>query len=68
MFKKVIQNEQVKILWCFQIQTDSILAHNAPNITVVEKKEVWIIDVILGESRIEDKELEKTTRYQCLKI
>ena len=35
-----IDKEEVKILWDFKIQTDKHLAHNIPDITVVEKKRV----------------------------
>ena len=66
---KVLQKEDVKILWDFKIQTDMHLAHNIPAITVVEKKRVWIIDVAIpGDSRIEEKELDKIRKYQDLKI
>ena len=45
------------------------MAHNIPDITVVEKKRVWIIDVAIpGDGRIEKKELEKISKYQELKI
>ena len=47
---KVLQKEDVKILWDFKIQTDKHLAHNTPDITVVEKKRVWIIDVAIQET------------------
>ena len=66
---KVLQKEDVNILWDFKIQTDKHLAHNIPDITVVDKKRVWIIDVAIpGDGRIEEKELEKITKYQDLKI
>ena len=36
---------------------------------MVEKKRVWIIDVAIpGDGRIEEKELEKISKYQDLKI
>ena len=64
---KVLQKEDVKILWDFKIQSDKHLAHNIPDIIVVEKKRVWIIDVAIpGDSRIEEKELEKISKYQDL--
>jgi hypothetical protein len=67
--EKVVQNDDAKILWDFSIQTDKHLAHNIPDITVVERKQVWIIDVsIPGDSRIEQKEMEKITKYQDLRI
>ena len=67
--KKVQQNEEVKILLDFKIQTDKLLTHNIPDIKVIETKQVWLIDVaISGGSRIDQKEMEKITKYQDLKI
>ena len=66
---KFLQNEDINILWDFKIQTDKHLAHNIPDITVVEKKQVWTTDVTIpGDSRIKEKELEKISKYQDLKI
>ena len=47
--EKVLQNVEAKILWDFKIQIDKHLAHNIPDITVVEKKQVWLIDVAIPE-------------------
>ena len=45
----------------FKIQTDKHPAHNIPDITVVEKKQVWIIDVAIpGDGSIEERELLRT--------
>ena len=67
--EKVLQNEEVKILWDFKIQTDKNLAHNIPDMTVIKKKQVWLIDVAIpGDSRINQKEVEKITKYQDLKV
>ena len=67
--EKVLQNEKVKILWDFKIQTDKHLAHNVLDIIMVEKKQVWLIDVAIpGDSRINQKEVEKITKYQDLKV
>ena len=64
--EKVLRNEEVKILWDFKIQTDKYLAHNIPDITVVAKKQVWLIDVAIpGNSRINQKEVEKITKYHA---
>ena len=63
----MLQNEEVKILKDFKIQTDKHLAHNIPDLTVVEKKQVWLIDVAIpGDTRINQKEVEKITKYQDL--
>ena len=65
----MLQNNKAKILWDFKIQTDKHLAHNIPDITVVEKKQVWLVDeAIPGDSRIQQKKVEKITKYQDLKI
>ena len=65
----MLQNEEVKILWDFKIQADKHLAQNIPDKTVVEKKQVWLIDVAIpGDSRIDQKEVEKITKYKDLKI
>ena len=67
--EKVLQNEEVKILWDFKIQTNKNLAQNIPDVTVIEKKQAWLIDVaILRDSRINQKEVEKITKYQDLKV
>ena len=44
---KVLQKEDVKVLVDFKIQTDKHRAHNISDITVVEKKRVWIIDMAI---------------------
>ena len=42
---------------------DKHLAHDTTDITVVEKKQVWLIDVAIpGDSRIQQKEVEKITK------
>ena len=57
------------ILWDFKIQTDKHLAHNVLDITVVEKKQMWLIDVAIpGASRVDQNEVEKIIKYQDLKI
>ena len=66
---KVLQKEDIKILWDFKIQTNMYLAHNIRDITMVEKKRVWIIDMAIpGDGRIDEKEMEKINKYQDLKI
>ena len=36
---------------------------------MVEKKQVWLIDVAIpGDNRINQKEVEKITKYQDLKV
>ena len=45
------------------------MAHNIPDTIVVEKKQVWLIDVAIpGDNRIDQKEVKKITKYEDLKI
>uniref|UniRef100_A0A2D4ERZ3 Uncharacterized protein n=1 Tax=Micrurus corallinus TaxID=54390 RepID=A0A2D4ERZ3_MICCO len=67
--EKVTENQMVKILWDFCIQTDKVLMHNTPDITLVQRNKVTIIDIAIpGDSRVDEKEQEKITKYQDLKI
>ena len=62
--EKIVENEQVKILWDFRIQSDKHLAYNTPDLTIVEKKQVWIVDVAIpGDTRIEEKESQSIRTY-----
>lgn len=47
---------------------DKMLAYNMPNITIIEKKGTHNRYCKPGDSRIDDKQLEKIERYHCLKI
>ena len=63
------ENDEVKILWDLQIQTDRHLEHNTPDIVVIERRNVWIIDIAIpGDANVENKELEKLTKYNDLAI
>ena len=69
--ESVLENDQVKVLWDFKIQTDLHLDHNRPDIVVLEKKErvCYIIDVACPfDMRVLEKEQEKIDHYQDLKI
>ena len=69
--ERVLENDDVKILWDFTIQTDHKLDHNKPDIVVVDKKTrvCHIIDVACPfDTRVKEKEQEKVERYQDLKI
>ena len=66
----VMENDQVKLLWDFRIQTDRHLDHNRSDIVVLEKggRVCSIIDVACTfDTRIEEKEREKIGHYQDLK-
>ena len=66
----VLKNENHKILWDFNIQTDHKLEHNRPDIVVIEKKsrKAWIYDIACPfETRVIHKENKKVERYQDLK-
>ena len=66
----VLENDQMKILWDFRIQTDHHLDQIRPDIVVLEKmgKLCSITDVAhLFDSRAAEKEQEKIEHYQDLK-
>lgn len=48
---------ELKILWCFQVQTDKMVMINQPDIVVVDKQE------IKGYTNIKKKEQEKHKKY-----
>ena len=64
-----MENERVKIMWDFNIQTDHVIQHRQPNIVIVYKKKrkCQLIDVVIpGDSRVELKEHEKVKNYNEL--
>ena len=68
--ESVTENERVKILWDFKIQTDKELKHNKPDIVILDKQKrtCMIIDVACPfDIRIQEKEKEKIERYNDLK-
>ena len=61
-----LENDKVKILWGFTIQTDQKMSHNRPDIAVIDKKtnECHIVDVTCPvDSRLCLKEHEKEEKY-----
>ncbi|XP_072173963.1 uncharacterized protein [Diadema setosum] len=67
--QKVSENDQVKILWDFDVQTDNVIQHRRPDIIVVERARQMctIVDVAVpGDSRVAEKEKEKIEKYQDL--
>ena len=68
--QRAIENDKVKILWDFLIQTDRKLDHNRPDIVVVDKvnKTCDIIDIACPwDARVQSKERDKIERYEDLK-
>ena len=68
--ESVLENERVKILWDFSIQTDHIVQHNRPDIVIIHKRErrCQIVDIAVpGDKRVELKEREKIEKYTELK-
>ena len=62
----VMENEDVKILWDFNIQTDNLIEHRTPDIIVVNTKDSIcdIIDLAVpGDKRVNLKEIEKIENY-----
>ncbi|XP_068707395.1 uncharacterized protein [Montipora foliosa] len=66
----VIENDQVKVLWDFRIQTDHQIEHNRPDVVVLDKIErsCYVIDIACSfDTRVLEKEQEKMEKYQELK-
>jgi len=65
---QVMESDQVKILWDFNIYCDRIISAHRPDLTVVEKHKdlVTLVDVAIpADRRILEK---KITKYQDLRI
>ncbi len=65
----VIQNDKVKLLWDFNIQTDKVIEARRPDLVLVNKetKECQIIDIAIpGDVRVIRKEDEKIEKYREL--
>ena len=63
------ENKDYKILWDFSIQTDHVIEARIPDLVLVDKRErsCEMIDfAVPGDSRIEEKEEDKTEKYQDL--
>ena len=66
---RITENEEVKILWFFSIQTDREITHRRPEITVHDKNnnKVLIIDIAVpSDTNVESKGKEKQEKYQDL--
>ena len=66
----VTENEKLKILWDFTVQTDHIVEARRPDMMIIdkEKKSCLIVDfAVPSDHRIEIKEREKIEKYQDLK-
>ena len=66
-----LENDKCQILQDFAIQTGKEIEHRRPNIVVIDKKKrkSKIIDIAVpGDQNIKMKELEKTTKYQHLRL
>ena len=66
----VVENDRVKILWDFNIQTGLVIQHRRPDIVVLCKTErkCHLIDIAVpGDKRIELKEQEKIDNYTALR-
>ena len=66
----VVENDDIKLLWDFNIQCDNMIEARRPDIVVLHKKEkkCLIVDVAVpGDCRINEKEEEKIDKYQDLR-
>ena len=66
----VIENDHVKLLWDFNIQTSTYIQARRPDVVVVdrEKKNSNIIDIAIAvDAGIVEKEKDKVKKYQDLR-
>ena len=66
----VLEKENVKILWDFNIKTDNEIQARRPDIVIHDKsnKSCYIIDVAIpGDARVAQKEAEKIDKYSDLR-
>ena len=67
----VLENDAVKILWDFSVQTDRVIEHRRPDIVVVDKavNKCYIIDVAIpGDQNLVKKKCEKLNNYAELRL
>ena len=68
--ENVLENEDYKMLWDFSIQTDLLIEVQRPDLVAVDKKErnCKITDfAVPGDSRVEEKEKDRTEKYHDLR-
>ena len=69
--EKVAENDVVKILWDFNIQTDRIIEHHRPDITGIDKtcrKCLIVYVAIPGDQNVAKKEFKKIDNYSELRV
>lgn len=69
--ESIVENDEMKIYWDRAIHTDKTIAHNRPDITLINKntKHTYLIDIAVpNDTNIENKEQEKITKYLPLAI
>ena len=69
--QSVIDTEDIKLLWDFEIQTDRRIVAKRPDIFLVEKhkRRATLIDIDVPEDRNKtSKEREKIDKYQDLRL
>ena len=67
----VLENNEVKLLWDYSIQTDHKIDHNKPDILILDKmnKSLKIIDVAIPtDKNIANKRAEKIQKYTNLAV
>ena len=69
--EKVLENQEVKLLWDWNVQTDREIEHRRPDILLIKKEsnECMIIDVANpGDHNVEKKQFEKINNYAELRL
>jgi nitrogenase molybdenum-iron protein alpha/beta subunit len=64
-----LENDEVKILWDFTIQTEKKLDYNKPDLVILNKKEKTTHIVAVGcpfDKRVKERERTKIEKYTDL--
>ena len=67
----VMENDKVKLLYDFTLQTDREIHHRKPDLVLLKKesRDCFIVDVAIpGDHRIDIKEVEKIDNYSELRL
>ena len=67
--ESVLENENYKILWDFNIQTDHVPEAQRPALVMVDKRRTskFIDFAVPGDSRTQEKKRHKIEKYQNIK-
>ena len=51
----MMENDEVEILWYFNVETDHVIIHRRPHIAIFEKKEKNALLMKIGSPRVSEE-------------